>query len=152
VIVASASAPSEGPIRWERLRAASGIGLTVAAALGVVIFLLDAIRVGSAVHVVPTDIIHRWRRDFAVLTGVAAVLLGGGVALWLPLARRRSRAFRPWVVALGVLTLPLWFSLLVAVGSLALLGLGEGPHTVPARPVSTASTIPGPPTSSGVGR
>ena len=140
VTVAPGSASAQGSVGWERVRAMAGIGLSIAALLGVVIFLLNAVRVGSAVHVVPSDIVHRWRRDFAVLAGIAVLLLAGGVALWLPLARRRSRAFRPWVVVVGILTLPLWFAFLVLVGSVALFGLGEGPHTVRARPVSTPPT------------
>src|SRR5947199_10816210 len=121
VTIAPGSASAEGSVGWERVRAVAGIGLSIAALLGVVIFLLNAVRVGSAGHVVPTDIVHRWRRDFAVLAGIAVLLLAGGVPLSLPPAPRRPPAFRPLLVVVGILTLPPWFALLVLVGNVGLL-------------------------------
>jgi hypothetical protein len=77
VTVGPGSPSAGGSVGWERARAVAGIGLSIAAVLGVVIFLINAVRVGSAVHVVPSDMVHRWRRDYAVRTGHRGPAPGG---------------------------------------------------------------------------
>ena len=123
-----------------RVRVVAGLGLTLSAFYFTVLYAVGALRVGSAVNV-PHHAVQRWHRDFLILTTLGAAMLAGGLALWLPVARRRVGALRRSTVLLGVIAAVPSLVAVVLTGYLVLLGFGEGPHTVPARPLARTPAV-----------
>jgi cytochrome bd-type quinol oxidase subunit 2 len=134
-------APKSSSSPVERIRVIVGLALTVSALYFTLLWASHAtIWLRASTSGVPQSVIDRWRRDDVVLTVLGLAVLAAAVTMWVPLARRRTGVFRGWVVAGGVLAIPVALIVVLLLSFLVRFAMGEGPQTIPARPLSTPPT------------